>query len=56
MENIFKKHVTQNYSFNSNLENDIWAYLYDNLQNENYVILRIDLLNALTINANGEYI
>ncbi len=35
---------------------DLFDYLYDNLENENMDILKFDLRNALSINANGEYI
>jgi membrane-bound lytic murein transglycosylase MltF len=35
---------------------DLFDYLYDNLENENMDILKFDLRNALSINANGKYI
>jgi hypothetical protein len=35
---------------------DLLMYLYNNLENENYNIFRLDLKNVLTTNANGEYI
>ena len=60
MENIFNNLIIPNYYyFNNkllNITNDLYSYLYDNLNNENIDILRWDLQNTLTINANGEYI
>jgi hypothetical protein len=59
MENIFNKITIPNNYFNSFypniLDDDILNYLDDNLHDENNK-LRWDLRNALTINANGEYI
>jgi hypothetical protein len=33
----------------------LYFYLYDNLEKENFDTLKINLKNALIINANGEY-
>jgi hypothetical protein len=60
MENIFKKNIIPNHYFNFNMSfnitHDLYYYLYDSLENENYETFRWDLRNALTINVNGEYI
>ena len=57
MVNIFKKIRITNYFFDSiSISDDLFNYIFDNLKNENNNILRWDLRNALTINANGEYI
>jgi hypothetical protein len=52
MENIFNKIRITNYFFE---RYDLNKYL-DNLLIENYDIILSDLINALTTNANGEYI
>jgi hypothetical protein len=57
MENIFEKLITKQYfDVFSNLKNDLLFYLFDKLKIENNNILRWDLRNALTNNANEEYI
>jgi hypothetical protein len=57
MENIFKKIRITNYFFDSiSISDDLFNYIFDNLKNENNNILRWDLRNTLTTNANGEYI
>jgi hypothetical protein len=35
---------------------DLFDYLYDNLEDENYNLFRWEFKTVLTINANGEYI
>jgi hypothetical protein len=58
MVKIFKKITIPSDYFNSfyhHITHDLLFYLFDNLQNENYNLLR-DLEEALTTNANGEYI
>jgi hypothetical protein len=54
---IFDRITIQNYYFTYlfNITHDLWSYLYDNLKNENYNLLR-DLTPILSTNANGEYI
>jgi hypothetical protein len=54
MVNIFINLIIPTYFFNLslNITHDLYYYLYNNLQKENN-ILRWDLQNALTINANG---
>ena len=57
MKNIFIEHNISIDYFNNTLNhisNVLYFYLYDNLNNQN--ILKLDLRNALTTNANGEYI
>jgi hypothetical protein len=57
MENIFFKYIIPTYFFDSiSITTDLLNYLYDNLENENYNLFRWDLRNALTNNANEEYI
>ena len=57
MVNIFNEDGIPTYFFDSiSITTDLLNYLYDNLENENYNLFRWDLRNALTINANGEYI
>jgi hypothetical protein len=61
MENIFDVHkkIIHTYFFDffpNPIKSDLYDYLYNNLDIENYNTLRLDLKNALTINANGEYI
>jgi hypothetical protein len=57
MKNIFKKIRITNYFFDSiSISDDLFNYIFDNLKNENNNILRWDLRNTLTTNANGEYI
>jgi len=62
MVNIFKKITIPSDYFNSYtnyydvLKSDLYYYLYNNLQKENYVTFSWDLKTALKINANGEYI
>jgi hypothetical protein len=58
MKNIFNKLSIQTHYFDYflNISNDLWFYLYDNLDDENNNIFRQDLRNALTINVNGKYI
>jgi hypothetical protein len=58
MENIFYKIIipTHYFNFNKQILNDLFDYLYDNLHEENKNTLSWDLENALTTNANGEYI
>jgi hypothetical protein len=56
MENIFEKLITtRNYFiFSINIKKyDLYDYLYVSLENN---FIRLDLRNALKINANGEYI
>ena len=55
MENIFEKITIPNYSFfNSyiNITHSLYDYLYNNLQDENYNILKWDFENTLTIHFN----
>jgi hypothetical protein len=52
MVNIFKKITIPNYFFE---RYDLNKY-FDNLLIENYDIILSDLINALTTNANEEYI
>jgi hypothetical protein len=55
MENIFKKIRITNYFFDSiSISDDLFNYIFDNLYIED--TLRWDLRNALTNNANEEYI
>jgi spore coat protein CotH len=61
MENIINKLITSSHFFDvylnlKDIKPDLLMYLYNNLENENYNILRWDLQIALKINANGEYI
>ena len=58
MENIFIEITTQNYFFDQklNIKTNVLNYLFNNLDIENNNTLSWDLTNALTINANGEYI
>jgi hypothetical protein len=58
MVNIFNDLTIPKQFFNLslNITHDLHNYIFDNLKNENYNILSGDLNNALTINANGEYI
>ena len=58
MKNTFKKIRIPNYCFDYsiNITHDLWFYLKDNLQKENYQTFRLDLSIALKTNANGEYI
>jgi hypothetical protein len=57
MKNIFNEIRIPIYFFYSiSITTDLLNYLYDNLENENYNLFRWDLRNALTINANEEYI
>jgi hypothetical protein len=61
MENIFNKLSIQTHYFDVYLnlkliKPDLLMHLDDNLENENYNILRWDLKDALINNANGEYI
>jgi hypothetical protein len=57
MKNTFKKIRITNYFFDSiSISDDLFNYIFDNLKNENNNIFRWDLKNALTTNANGEYI
>jgi hypothetical protein len=57
MNNVFEKLITKQYfDVFSNLKNDLLFYLYDNLYHENIDTLTRDLKNALTNNANEEYI
>ena len=60
-KNIFKKITITNYFFDSisisdDITHDLWFYLKDNLQKENYQTFRLDLSIALKINADGKYI
>jgi hypothetical protein len=58
MVNIFINLIIPSDYFNSfyhHITHDLLFYLFDNLQKENYNLLR-DLEEALTTNANGEYI
>jgi hypothetical protein len=59
MKNILNNIEISRYYFNFNLFNDIsdelYIYLDDKLKNENYTSIW-NLKNALTTNANGEYI
>jgi hypothetical protein len=55
MENIFEKITIPNYSFfnfSINITDYLYDYLYNNLQDENYNILKWDLENTLTIHFN----
>jgi hypothetical protein len=57
MDNIFNKITIPNYSFfnfSINITHSLFDYLYDNLYIED--TLTWNLRNALTTNANGEYI
>jgi hypothetical protein len=59
--NIFEKHaILRLYfnfdSFNYLINKDLDFYLYANLDEENYILLRWDLKNALIDNINGKYI
>jgi hypothetical protein len=57
MKNIFNEIRMTNYFFDSiSISDDLFNYIFDNLKNENNNILRWDLRNALTNNANEEYI
>jgi hypothetical protein len=61
MNNIFEKLITSSHFFDvylnlKDIKPDLLMYLYNNLENENYNIFRLDLKNVLTTNANGEYI
>jgi hypothetical protein len=61
MENIINKLITSSHFFDvylnlKDIKPDLLMYLYNNLENENYNIFRLDLKNVLTTNANGEYI
>jgi hypothetical protein len=60
MENIFTEHEILTYFFDRyfvyHINPNLLMYLYDNLKNENYETLRMDLEIALTNNVNGEYI
>jgi hypothetical protein len=60
MENIFEKLIIPNHFSNKifllkDLKKDLYFYLNNNLDNENFNLLKMDLQNALTTNANGEY-
>jgi hypothetical protein len=58
MKNKFNELTIPSDYFNSfyhHITHDLLFYLFDNLQKENYNLLR-DLEEALTTNANGEYI
>jgi hypothetical protein len=55
MENIFEKITIPNYSFfnfSINITDYLYDYLYNNLQDENYNILKWDFENTLTIHFN----
>jgi hypothetical protein len=61
MGNIINKLITPSHFFDvylnlKDIKPDLLMYLYNNLENENYNIFRLDLKNVLTTNANGEYI
>ena len=59
MDNIFNKLTIPIYFFNDMsfvMSDDLWFYLKDNLQKENYQTFRLDLSIALKINADGKYI
>jgi hypothetical protein len=58
MVNIFNDLTIPKQFFNLslNITHDLYYYLFDNLQKENYKTLSWDLKTALIINANGEYI
>jgi hypothetical protein len=59
MVNIYIKNQISTHFFEfwviSLFNDDLYLYLFDNLQKENYNLLR-DLEEALTTNANGKYI
>jgi hypothetical protein len=56
-DKIFNELPIPKYYFNNKLlTTDLFYYFLDNLDNENYDTLRLDLENALTNNANEEYI
>ena len=59
MKNIFEKYETTRNYFNENLLNyithDLLIYICNNLHDENH-LLKLDLQDALTNYANGEYI
>ena len=57
MENIFNKIEILSHYFDSiSIKTDLWIYLIDNLDKENYQTFCWDLSIALTTNANEEYI
>ena len=54
MVNIFNKLIiSMDDFFNLNIEWDLFYYLYNNLDKQNYITFRLDLSIALTTNANG---
>jgi hypothetical protein len=60
MENIFEKLIIPNHFSNKifllkDLKKDLYFYLNNNLDKENFNLLKMDLQNALTINIYGEY-
>jgi hypothetical protein len=57
MKNIFNQLITDYYFYDMPfvVSGYLYFYLYDNLEKENYETLKINLKNALIINANGEY-
>jgi hypothetical protein len=60
MNNIYIKNQISTHFFEfwviSLFNDDLYYYLYNNLQKENYQTFSWDLKTALIINANGEYI
>ena len=59
MENIFNKVIMIDYIFtvkNTSLKWDLYDYLLNNLENDNYYILKWDLENALTTSIDEKYI
>jgi hypothetical protein len=58
MVNIFNELTIPIYYFSKiyDVSVDLLNYLDDNLEDENYIIFRWDLKNALTTNTNGKYI
>jgi hypothetical protein len=56
MENIFNEIIIPINYFYFYIKTDLHCYLLNNLYEENNDILKWDLKNALTTNANGKYI
>jgi hypothetical protein len=58
MKNIFNELIISIYYFSKiyDVSVDLLNYLYNNLKKENFNTLTWNLQDALTTNANGEYI
>jgi hypothetical protein len=57
MENIFNKLIiSMDDFFILNIEWDLYNYISDNLDKQNFITFRLDLSIALKTNANGKYI